>query len=236
MVAASAVESMTSMNPAEIDGVLCAAEEQIATRGTADLAGLGFWKIVGVVKRDRALIDRFADRIGGIDQAVFLAWAPLTIPMLGGTVLAAVATVLGIGLVGMSYVKEPWNGLFFLAGTAVLLAATHGLGHLIVGRVVGIHFRVWFAGYRRPQPGVKTDYATYLRTPARSRAWMHASGAIVTKAIPILLLPAAIWFAVPMWTLVILTVLAVGQIVTDAAWSTKSSDWAKYKREMRYAP
>ena len=235
MVAAGAVESMTSMNPAEIDAVLCAAEEQVATRGTADLRGLGFWKVVGIVKRDPALIDEFADRIGVIDQAVFLAWAPLTFPILAGTVLAVVGTVVGFGLVGMSYVEEPWNGLFFLAGTAVLLATTHGLGHLIVGWVVGIRFTVWFAGYRRPQPGVKTDYATYLRTPARARAWMHASGALVTKAIPILLLPVAIWFGVPMWTLVILVVLAVGQIVTDVAWSTRSSDWAKFKREMRHA-
>lgn len=225
---------MTSMNLVEIDGVLAAAEEQIATQGTADLRGLGFWKVVGVVKRDPALLDRFADRIGAIDQAVFLAWVPLTVPMLAGTVLAVIATVVGLGLVGISSVEEPWNGLTFLAGTAVLLGSTHGLGHLIVGRVVGIHFTVWFTGYRRPQPGVKTDYATYLRTPARSRAWMHASGAVVTKAIPILLLPIAIWFAVPMWTVVIPVVLAVGQIVTDVVWSTKSSDWAKYRREMKY--
>ena len=235
MVAAGAVEPMTSMSPAEIDSVLCAAEEQMAAQGTADLRDLGFWRVVGIVKRDPALIDEFADRIGVIDQAVFLAWAPLTIPILAGTVLAVVGTVVGFGLVGMSYVEGPWNGLFFLAGTAVLLATTHGLGHLIVGWAVGIRFTVWFAGYRRPQPGVKTDYATYLRTPARARAWMHASGALVTKAIPILLLPVAIWFGVPMWTLVILVVLAVGQIVTDVAWSTRSSDWAKFKREMRHA-
>ena len=136
----------------------------------------------------------------------------------------------------MSYWAEPWNGLFFLAGTAVLLGATHGLGHLVVGRIVGVRFTVWFAGHRRPQPGIKTDYAIYLRTPARSRAWMHASGAIVTKAIPFLLLPVAIWFGIPLWAIIILLVLAVGQVITDVLWSTKASDWAKYKREMRYVP
>ncbi|MCL1693110.1 MAG: hypothetical protein M3096_05455 [Actinomycetia bacterium] len=227
---------MNSMNPSEIDSVLGAAEEQIATQGTADLRGLGFWRTVGVVKRDPALIDRFADRIGAIDQAVFVAWAPVTIPTIVGTVVAVLATIVGLALIGASNRVEPWNGLLFLAGTGVLLAATHGLGHLVVGRIVGIRFTVWFAGYRRPQPGVKTNYATYLRTPARSRAWMHASGAIVTKAIPFLLLPVAIWFAVPVWTIVVLVVLAVGQVLTDVLWSTKASDWAKFRREMRYAP
>ena len=234
MVAEGEVKSLTSMTASEIDGVLVSAEEQIAAGGTADLRGLGFWKVVGVVKRDPSLVDRFADRIGAIDQAVFLAWAPLTIPIAFGTVLAVLATIAGLGLIWMSHWVESWNGLFFLAGTAVLLGSTHGLGHLVVGRAVGIHFTVWFAGYRRPQPGVKTDYATYLRTPARSRAWMHASGAIVTKAIPFLLLPVAIWFAVPVWTIVVLVVLAVGQVLTDILWSAKVSDWAKYRREMRY--
>lgn len=227
---------MISAIPSEIDGVLAAAEKQIATRGTADLRSLGFWKTVGVVKRDPALVDRFADRIGAIDQAVFLAWAPLTIPTVVGTSLAVLATIVGFVLVGMSGVNEPWDGVFFLTGTAVLLASTHGLGHLVVGRIVSIRFTVWFAGYRRPQPGVKTDYATYLRAPARSRAWMHASGAIVTKAIPFLLLPVAIWSGIPTWAVIVLVVVAIGQVLTDVLWSTKASDWAKYKREMRYVP
>jgi hypothetical protein len=116
----------------------------------------------------------------------------------------------------------------------VLLASTHGLGHLVVGRIVGSRFTVWFAGYRRPQPGVKTDDATYLRTPARSRARMHESGAIVTKVVPFLLLLAAIWFGIPAWAVIVLAIVAVGQVIADVAWSTRPSDWAKYKREMRY--
>jgi len=218
----------------EVEAILTAAEEQIASSGTADLRALRFWSAVGAVKRDPELVERFADRIGAVDQAVFAAWAPITIPMWAGTTLAIVGALIGVGLLGLSYVKEPWDGVFFLAGTGVLLASTHGLGHLVVGRIVGIRFTVWFAGYRRPQPGVKIDYATYLRTPPRSRAWMHASGAIVTKAIPILLIPLAIWFAMPAWALVVLVVLALVQIVTDISWSTKSSDWAKYRREMKY--
>jgi hypothetical protein len=88
---------MSAMTPAQIDGVLVSAEEQIGTQGTADLRVLGFWKIVGAVKRDPALVDSSADRIGAIDQAVFPAWAPLTIPILAGTVVAGLATFLGLG-------------------------------------------------------------------------------------------------------------------------------------------
>jgi hypothetical protein len=64
---------------------------------------------------------------------------------------------------------------------------------------------------------------------------MHASGAIVTKAIPFLLLPLAIGIStVAVWVAVTLIVLGIAQIITDIAWSTRSSDWAKFKREMKY--
>ncbi|MFB3049324.1 MAG: hypothetical protein ACE1Z9_04150, partial [Acidimicrobiia bacterium] len=85
------------------------------------------------------------------------------------------------------------------------------------------------------QPGVKTDYASYLRSPARSRAWMHASGAIVTKSIPFLLVPSALIAGVPTWTVIVLVGVGVFQLITDALWSTKVSDWAKYRREMNIA-
>jgi hypothetical protein len=64
---------------------------------------------------------------------------------------------------------------------------------------------------------------------------MHASGAIVTKAIPFLLLPVVLLVSViPTWVPVVLVVLGVAQIITDVVWSTKSSDWSKFRREMRY--
>ena len=63
---------------------------------------------------------------------------------------------------------------------------------------------------------------------------MHESGAIVTKVVPFLLLIAAIWFGIPAWAVIVLVIVAVGQVIADVAWSTKPSDWAKYKREMTY--
>jgi siroheme synthase len=65
---------------------------------------------------------------------------------------------------------------------------------------------------------------------------MHASGAIITKAIPFLLIPAAVLMpAIPTWVAIALLLLGIVQIVTDVTWSTKSSDWAKFRREQQYS-
>lgn len=223
------------MNPTEIDAVLNAAEVKIASGDAPDLKGIGFWRVVTAVKRDPSLVDPFADRIAAIDRTAFTAWARLVIPLWFGTAIAVAATIFGVALIALSPTLAPWSAYIFLAGTGALIGATHGLGHLIVGRFGGIRFSYWFVGRGRPQPGVKTDYATYLRASPRSRAWMHASGALVTKAIPFLLLPVALAVAaIPGWVSIALIVLGVVQILTDVIWSTKSSDWAKFRREMRY--
>lgn len=201
------------------------------------LSGTGFWQAVAEVKRHPELTDRYAPEIASIDARAHRDWALLVLPLWLGTTLAVLATLVGLALVWWCYFLDGFAaGAALLIGTGVLLGATHGLAHLVVGRMVGIRFTCWFVGrIRQPQPGVKVDYATYLATPARSRAWMHASGALVTKAIPILLIGAAVAADVPLWALVVLVVLAVGQIITDALWSTRASDWKKFKREMAFA-
>jgi len=219
------------VTPEQIDAALDAAEAS-PTR----LAGTGYWAVVASVKRDRSLVETYADRIGVIDQRWFESVVPLQLPLWLGTVLALAGTAIGLVLVGFAYgLDDPWNGIVFLAGTAGLLTATHGLGHLAVGSLFGIRFTGWFAFFRRPQPGVKTEYASYLRAPARHRAWMHASGAVVTKAIPFLLIPSALIAGVPWWTVAFLVAVGIGQLFTDARWSTKVSDWSKYRREMAIA-
>lgn len=224
------------MTPAEIDAALDAAEAAVAGPKPAALDGTGYWRVVALLKRDRSLLDRYADRVGTIDQAAFRSWAPIVVSFWPGTILAILGTVSGLVLIGIAYgVDDPWNGVWFLVGTGALLVATHGLGHLGVGTVLGIRFTVWFAGFRTPQPGIKIDYATYLRASARHRAWMHAAGAIVTKAIPFLLIPAALIARVPFWATALLIILGVAQVFTDALWSVRSSDWSKYRREMAIA-
>jgi hypothetical protein len=223
------------MTPAEIDAALDAAAAAVSA-SDPDLLGTGYWRAVASVKRDRSLIEPYADRIGAIDQALFRSRVPIVVPFWPGMLLAVLGSLVSLLLVGLAYgADDPWNGIVFLAGLIGLLVATHSLGHLAVGSAVGIRFTAWFAFFRRPQPGVKTDYASYLRVPARHRAWMHASGAIVTKAIPFLLIPAALTAGIPVWATVALVVVAIAQLVTDAVWSTKASDWSKFRREMDIA-
>lgn len=224
------------MNKDEITTALDAGEAALAPDGPGNLSGTGFWKAVAAVKRNPGLADEFADRMARIDRAAFERWAFLVLPIRLGTALAIIGTVLGLGVITAGYyVDEPWNGLLLLAGTAIVLVPTHGLGHLVVGTRTGMRFTHWFIGtVRMPQPGVKVDYGTYLRAPASSRAWMHASGAIVTKAIPFLMIGAAWGMGAPGWAWAALLVIGVVTVATDVLWSTKSSDWKKFRRERRY--
>ena len=222
------------MTELEIEAVLARCEESQDAGRPVDLKQAGFWKAVGQVKREPALIDQYADRIGRIDRLAFEQWVFRSFPLAVGESLLWLGTVVALGIIGAGYyVEEPWSALMLLAGTGVLLATTHGLGHLIVGRAVGMKFTHWFiAGLSRPQPGVKTDYATYLRVPARQRAWMHASGALVTKVMPFLLLGAAWGMEAPAWAWIVLVGLGILMIISDITMSVKQSDWKKFKREM----
>lgn len=225
------------MERSEVERILGAVEAQLAVNPAAGLKGSGFWKVVAAVKRDSGLVGEFGGRIAAIDRRAFERWALLTVPLGVGTAAAISGTGLGLLLVGLAYgTPEPWNGLLLLAGTGVLLVATHGLAHLAVGRLVGIRFTHWFIGaIARPQPGVKTDYATYLATAAERRAWMHASGAVTSKIVPFALIPAALVAGVPGWATILLVAVGVVSVITDILWSTQSSDWKKFRREMAVA-
>lgn len=219
-------------------------EEVAETLADADAAldrgegldGTGFWKAVTGAKRDPALVEQFADRIGDIDRRAFERWALVTVPAPVGTAVMIAGTAVGLALVWVAYGSDrPLNGVMLLAGMLVTLVTTHGLGHLVVAAVGGMRVTHWFIGtVTRPQPGVKIDYATYLRANAAARARMHAAGAVVTKLVPFLALPPALVMDAPSWTVWALVVLGVGQILTDVLWSTKSSDWKKYRREMQF--
>lgn len=200
------------------------------------LGGTGFWKLVDAIKQGPGL-ERFIDEVAETDQRAFRNWAFLTVPLAVGTSLMVFGTVVGLALVALAYeVEGVWSGVWILLGTGVLLVSTHGLAHLVVGTAVGIKFTYWFIGkISQPQPGVKTDYSTYLRTPARSRAWMHAAGATTTKVIPFLMIGAALAAGVPGWATWALVAAGVVALVTDVLWSTKASDWKKFQREMAYA-
>jgi hypothetical protein len=222
------------MNDIEIESILADAEAEQAAGGAPDLRR--FWRAVSAVKLDPALVDRFADRIAAVDSAAFAQWAPIRVPLWAGTALMSLGTVAGLALVAATYfLDDPWNGFALVVGTVVLVVTVHGLTHLVVGAIVGIRFTAWFATVRRPQPGLKTDYSSYLLTPAKRRAWMHASGAIATKVVPFVVLPVGPIAGAPWWATAAVLLLGIGQVTTDLLWSVKASDWKKFRREMAIA-
>ena len=219
----------------DIDAILPRCESALEGSNAVDLSGLGFWRVVARLKRDPQLAARYGSRVAKIDENAFSRWAFLRLPIGVGIGLMALFTVAGLAVVSLAYyVDAPWNGIWVLIGTGVLLGSTHTLAHFVVGRIVGIRFTHWFIG-RTPQPGVKIDYVSYLATPPRARAWMHASGALATKLVPFLNIGAAWGSHSPAWTLWVLLLLGLVMIATDVFLSTKQSDWKKFRREMRYA-
>jgi hypothetical protein len=222
----------------QVESILTAIENSLAAGDDIDLASSGFWRAVTAVKRHPAWIDGAADRIGRIDRSLFERWALIRLPLALGTLVALVATALGFWLIGLAYGASPLTqAIFLLVGTGILMVSTHGLAHLAVGRLHGMRFSHWFVGtLRRPQPGVKVDYASYLRVPPARRAWMHAAGALTTKFIPLIGLGAGWAMGAAAWAMVLLSVITVGQVVTDIIWSTKNSDWKKFRREMALVP
>ena len=87
-----------------------------------------------------------------------------------------------------------------------------------------------------PNPyGIKTDYATYLRVDPAKRAWFHASGAIATKVAPFVAVVVSPATNAPAWAVLLMGAYGVGQIATDVAFSVKSSDWKRFRRERAVA-
>lgn len=196
-----------------------------------------FYRAIGVVRRRPDLAKEFGNRIAAIDRRLFESKVKLRVPvwvgsvLLGGGTLAALAAL----LVARRF-AEPLRTVVFLGGFGLLIVAPHSLTHWLVGRAMGIRFISYFlGGPPPPRPGVKTDYATYLSVSPRRRAIMHASGAIVTKAVPFGVMPVAAWLDLDVWVWIILWVVGIGQIATDILFSTRSSDWKKVIRELRAA-
>ena len=207
-------------------------------RGDRDLGALGFWRLVKQVKLDRALVAAHAEQIGRIDGAAFRAGVKLRAPVWVGNGLLTLGSVLGALAVGAAFVWQTplWKGAVLVAAGAIWTVSVHSPTHWLVGYMAGIRFTDYFlGGPPPPRPGLKSDYGTYLRADADSRAWMHASGAIATKLAPFVAL--GFWPAsnAPWWAAAALAALGALQIATDIALSTKSSDWKKFLREKAIA-
>ena len=155
---------------------------------------------------------------------------------LGNLVLAG-GILAGLVLVWLAgFAHGSMAGLCFIAAALVLSVAVHCPTHWVVGLLVRIHFTCYsFGGPFPPRPGLKTDYATYLRAKPDGRAWMHASGALMTKLMPFLVLAFYRSTNAPLWAATIVLIIGWVQIATDILFSTKTSDWKKVRREFRVA-
>ena len=212
--------------------------ETAVLAGNTDMRTLGFWRVVAMVKPDRILVDRYADQIGRIDTAAFRLGVKLRVPVWVGNALLFVATLAGLAAaIAARYVSSSTvAGLLLLGSGVVWTVSLHSPTHWAVGRAIGIDFTDYFiGGPPPPRPGLKSDYATYLRADPDSRAWMHASGAIMTKVAPLFAL--AFWPAsgAPWWSAAGLAAICVVSIATDVAFSVKVSDWKKFRRERAVA-
>jgi hypothetical protein len=218
---------------AELDRI-----EAAVAAGERDLKALGFWRVVAAVKRDRALVAAHADRIGVIDRTAFRAAVRLRVPVTVGNLVLVGAGAAGVAaLIVAGRLDDPTTvGLLAVGAGVAWTVAFHCPVHWLVGSLGGIGFTDYFLGPKLPPyPGLKIDYASYLRADPGKRAWMHASGAIGTKLAPFLALALAPRGTTPGWAAAILAVIGVGQLVTDAVFSVRSSDWKRFLRERRIA-
>jgi hypothetical protein len=220
-----------------IERILAACDDAFERGGHPDLGRLGFWKVVAAAKRDSFFVEAYGERIADIDRRAFRRAVRFRAPAAVGATVLVVGLLVGLALLVLAPAfPHPWLDLVLLAGFGAVDLVTHGLAHLFVGAAVGIRFTDWFFIFpSKPQPGFKTDYASYLRAPARSRAWMHAAGAITTKLVPFLVLPYAIAARADAWTIWVLLAIGIIQIVVDLLFSVRTSDWKRFRREMRAA-
>lgn len=225
------------MDRERLEHILADCDDALEHGGRPDLAGLGFWKVVAAAKRDPFFVEAYGERIADIDRRAFRRAVPVRAPATVGAAVLVIGALAGLALLVLAPAfPHPWLDLVLLAGFGAVDLTTHGLAHLFVGAAVGIRFTDWFFIFpSKPQPGFKTDYASYLRAPARERAWMHAAGAITTKLVPLLVLPYAVASGAAAWTIWLLVVIAIVQVATDLLISVRSSDWKKFRREMRFA-
>ena len=155
-----------------IERTLGACEDALAKGGRVDLAKLGFWKAVAYVKRTPGAPQRYGDRIAAIDRDAFLRATPIALPAWTGVALESLGTAVCAAIVAVApALASPWREIAFLVGGGGLIGMTHALTHYVIGGLLGIRFTHFYSRPPlSPQPGFKTDYATYLRAPARSRA------------------------------------------------------------------
>lgn len=226
--------------PIETEGFPAAFDrvEAAVDAGETDLGRLGFWRLLARVKADPALSAHWAEQAGRIDRKAFEARFRVRFPVWFGNAVLVLGVAAGAFAIGIALGTDDE----VLAGVALIFAALdwsvalHGLAHWLVGRLAGLRFLAYvFRDLIPPVPGLKVDYASYLRASPEARAWMHASGAIASKLAPFVAL--AFWpgAGAPSWAAWAIAGYGVVLILIDVFISTRKSDWKRVRRELRVA-
>lgn len=198
--------------------------EEAVLKGDYSLKEMGFWRIVAKVKKEPELTHKFADQIGRIDQAVFRAKAPITVPIKVGHFIEMTMTFVVIIVLYFLLSSGIYTGVALIAGTFVLMGTLHPLAHWIVGRIFGIEFTFYFPdGPALIEPTIKTDYASYLRAAPIKRAIMHAAGPIISTFVIIPSLVIAVIIEVPSWSFWLL----LGFLIFNAVFEVLPPLWVK---------
>lgn len=210
--------------------------EAAVDAGESDLSSLGFYRLLRKIKLEPMLSTHWAPVVGRIDRKAFERRVRPRFPVWFGNAVLAAGTGAGIAALVVAFLATDRvvAGAALVAGGAILQVTTHDLAHWAVGRLARIRFLAYFLdGPFRIQPGLKTDYESYLKAAPGRRAAMHAAGAVASKLAPFVAL--ALWPATdaPGWAAWASLGLGLGTILTDVLWSTRKSDWKKVRREAR---
>ncbi len=210
--------------------------ESAVDAGQTDLTGLGFWRLLRRVKVEPVLAEHWADQAGRIDRKAFEARVRFRFPVWFGNLVLLIGVLFGAAatVYGMRCDNPTVSGWAFVVAGVAWLVCVHDLAHWAVGRRVGISFLAYYIGFP-PWPGLKIDYASYLRASPAARAWMHASGALATKVAPFAALGFCLAANGPAWAVWVLASIGVFQIVTDILLSRTRSDWKRVARERALA-
>lgn len=199
----------------DLDQALGEIEEKIE-KDSYSIQELGFWKLVARVKRDPALIKKYADRIGKIDQKIFRDAAPFTLGIGLGNLAELVGVMLGVIILVWGQKLGAYGWASPIIAALLLSTALHPLAHYVIGGLLGIKFTFYFLdGPIKIEPTVKTDYASYLRAPPKKRAIMHLAGPIATASSPLLVLVLAYFLGAPYPSLPVLAALSLFFLSTE---------------------
>jgi hypothetical protein len=212
--------------------------ESAVDAGQTDLSGLGFWRLLRRVKAEPMLAEHWAGQGGRIDRKAFEARVRFRFPVWFGNLVLLIGVVFGAAAIvfGMRCDNPTVAGSAFVVAGGAWSLCVHDLAHWAVGRMAGISFLAYFVGGPfPPRPGLKIDYASYLRASPAARAWMHASGALATKIAPFVALGFCLAANGPAWAAWVLAAMGALEIASDILFSRTRSDWKRVARERALA-